>query len=198
MSEGKKYRVVSLDWTPNPNAFKLLLDEKITAGASFHFTPDHFDSSWQLSKDLVAIEGVESVFFKDNFVTLTQKEGADMRSIHDAALKLINDTTVILESDLAQGEDLSSAASSQLMADFESKSKEEKLAAIDALLDAEIRPALAMDGGGLTLVDLEDNQLKVNYQGACGTCPSAAAGTLNFINQLIQNKVSPEITVVMA
>ena len=34
----KNYEIQRLDWTPNPNAFKLILNEKVTAGAGLNFT----------------------------------------------------------------------------------------------------------------------------------------------------------------
>ena len=38
----------------------------------------------------------------------------------------------------------------------------------------------------------------VNYVGACGTCPSSAAGTLMAIQSTLQSEVNPEIQVIAA
>ncbi|MNY57234.1 NifU-like domain protein [compost metagenome] len=64
---------------------------------------------------------------------------------------------------------------------------EARLARINELLDTKVRPALAMDGGGLEVLALEGNILRVHYQGACGTCPSSLSGTLMGIENLLQS-----------
>ena len=62
---------------------------------------------------------------------------------------------------------------------------------INAVLDERIRPGLAGDGGGLQVLGLVDNTLTVRYQGACGTCPSAIAGTLMAIENMLRMDVDP-------
>ena len=37
---------------------------------------------------------------------------------------------------------------------------------------------MAADGGGLDLVDLKDDDLDMQYLGACGSCSSSVGGTL--------------------
>jgi len=44
--------------------------------------------------------------------------------------------------------------------------------AIEKVIDEKIRPRLAMDGGGIDLVDVKkDNTVVVKLTGACGGCP---------------------------
>ena len=65
---------------------------------------------------------------------------------------------------------------------------------INDLLDEQIRPALQGDGGDLSVVGLDGNQLSVHYQGACGTCPSSISGTLRGIENLVRS-IEPDIEV---
>ena len=44
----------------------------------------------------------------------------------------------------------------------------EKVRRIEEVLDRDIRPMLASDGGGMDLVDLRETELHVQYNGACG------------------------------
>jgi len=46
-------------------------------------------------------------------------------------------------------------------------------AQIKKIIEDKIRPALAMDGGGIEYLGLEGNNVKVRLQGACSGCPSA-------------------------
>ena len=43
------------------------------------------------------------------------------------------------------------------------------------ILDDEIRPALAMDGGDINYLGFENGVVQVAMVGACGTCPSSTA-----------------------
>lgn len=62
---------------------------------------------------------------------------------------------------------------------------------VEAALDKYIRPFLNEDGGGISIVDLEEFDddrllLSVRYDGACGGCPSALGGTFDFIQQKLR------------
>jgi Fe-S cluster biogenesis protein NfuA len=44
--------------------------------------------------------------------------------------------------------------------------------AIEKVINEKIRPALAADGGGIELINVnDDNSVEVKLTGACGTCP---------------------------
>ncbi|MEP6789565.1 MAG: NifU family protein, partial [Acidobacteriota bacterium] len=74
-------------------------------------------------------------------------------------------------------------------------SDDPKLVQINELLDERIRPYLAGDGGWLEVLELEDDTLKIRYEGACGSCPSSLTGTLMAIENMIKEEIDPQITV---
>ena len=69
---------------------------------------------------------------------------------------------------------------------------------INELLDQKVRPALAGDGGGLEVVGIDGYTVKIRYQGACGTCPSAISGTLMAIEGLLRRDINQALEVVPA
>ena len=71
----------------------------------------------------------------------------------------------------------------------------EKVRRIEAVLDTHVRPALASDGGGLDLVDLKGDELYVQYHGACGSCSSSVGGTLNFIQDSLNNHLATQLVI---
>jgi Fe-S cluster biogenesis protein NfuA/NifU-like protein involved in Fe-S cluster formation len=71
----------------------------------------------------------------------------------------------------------------------------EKVRRIESVLDQHVRAALASDGGGLDLVDLKENDLFVQYQGACGSCSSSIGGTLQFIQDSLNNHLGTTLQV---
>ncbi len=74
----------------------------------------------------------------------------------------------------------------------------EELAQIEAIINADIRPALQMHGGDLEIIDYHDKILRIKYQGACGCCPSALYGTLQLIEGTLKEKFQPDISVIPA
>ena len=69
---------------------------------------------------------------------------------------------------------------------------------LNKIINENIRPALQGDGGDLEVISYEDNVLTIRYQGACGCCPHAAMGTLNFIESMLKQEFDPNISVKMA
>lgn len=76
--------------------------------------------------------------------------------------------------------------------------EEEWSARIEDVLNKQVRPALAADGGGLTLERIEGDKVFINYQGACSGCPSSTTGTLNFIRNSLSVSLNHEIEVAIA
>ena len=47
------------------------------------------------------------------------------------------------------------------------------MAEVQEILDDMVRPALQGDGGDITLIKIENNDIYVRLVGACNTCPSS-------------------------
>lgn len=74
----------------------------------------------------------------------------------------------------------------------------EKVRRIEGVLDQHVRPALASDGGGLDLVDLQGDELIVQYHGACGSCSSSIGGTLTFIQDSLSNHLGTALRITVS
>jgi len=79
---------------------------------------------------------------------------------------------------------------------WESLENEQRLTEVKKAVDEHVLPMLARDGGGIEVVDLSGDTVQIAYQGACVGCPMALQGTLSFIQQVLQSKVHPSLTVV--
>lgn len=73
----------------------------------------------------------------------------------------------------------------------------EKVRRVEEVLDGQVRPMLASDGGGIELVDLRDKDLMVHYNGACGSCSSSVGGTMVFIEDTLNNALGVELRLVV-
>ena len=66
-----------------------------------------------------------------------------------------------------------------------------------ALIDEEIRPAVAQDGGDVEYLGFEDGIVYLRMTGACGTCPSSTATLKMGIEALLKEEI-PEVDSVEA
>jgi len=203
-------KVQSIQSTPNPNAFKFLVDEVLWQG-SMHYDSAEQSEGNDLAKKLFAIDGVDTLFFCDRFVTVSMTPAADWRAVHEQATSTIEANAVTVVSNDSSSSDSNSSDSNSAdssSADSSSADSSEKTASsaedsallvkINELLDDRVRPALANDGGGLEIIGLVGKTLEIRYQGACGSCPSSIAGTLTAIQSLLQNEIDSELSVVSA
>jgi Fe-S cluster biogenesis protein NfuA len=63
---------------------------------------------------------------------------------------------------------------------------------IKNIIEKDIRPVLAMDGGDVAFCGFEDGTVKVQLQGACQGCPGAAMTLKMGIEQRLK-EVVPEV-----
>ncbi len=175
--------VVDVELTPNPHAIKFVLNQKL-----LHFTSRQFSSPEEalddpLAKGIFELEGVASVFYMDKFVTIEKKPGYEWGKIQRPFLVFLSkfDDKLIPEEATPEGMD---------------ENTSEMLKHISDVLNKKVIPALAYDGGGLEVLGLEGYSLRVRYQGACGSCPSAQRGTLSAIESLLKRDVHPALEVI--
>ena len=83
---------------------------------------------------------------------------------------------------------------------FKELTVEEKRAAIEAIIEENIRQMLVMDGGDMEILDIkengEDTDIYIRYLGACNGCASASTGTLFAIEGILKQKLDKNIRVI--
>ena len=82
---------------------------------------------------------------------------------------------------------------------FDKMTLVQRIKAIDEVLDADIRPMLAMDGGNMEIIDIKENiphyDLYIRYLGACSGCASGSTGTLYAIESVLRQKIDENLRV---
>ena len=61
-------------------------------------------------------------------------------------------------------------------------------AAVQAVLDEMVRPALQSDGGDITLIKVADNDVHVRLVGACSSCPSSTVTMKMGVERLLREE----------
>ncbi len=182
-------KIADIQETPNPNAVKFILREPVSHGTSHSFKTADDAEGDALAKSIFLVGDVVSVFYMDKMITVEKTDESDWDEVLPALAVPIRAAESV-----SNGH--SEAASAVGGAIAAAVSDDPVIAEINALLDDRIRPYLASDGGWLEVLELEENILKIRYQGACGSCPSSLTGTLMAIENMIRDEIDERIEVI--
>ena len=177
--------------TPNPNAFKFHTGTPLTSnGKSLSFSDADVANRLPLAGSLFELGTVEAVLIAEDFVSVSGVRTANWPEIKAQVEKGLVAYDVAAASELAE-------ILEQENHDAKSTATDDPLyQQVNELFETYVRPALAGDGGGIDLVEVKDQQVRVRYMGACGSCPTSTASTLSAIENLIQDKIDPALSVV--
>ncbi len=185
---------IRLEFTPNPNALKYVVDDHtLMPRGTASFASKEAAESSPLAKRLMEIPGMASCMIGTNFVSVTKNVDGDWEVLDTR-------TRDALKAHIASGEPAvnplslekpvkSAGGSGAGATDLEKR--------IVDLLDREIRPAVAMDGGDIVFERFEDGIVYVYMQGSCSGCPSSTATLKMGIETRLKNAV-PEVKEVVA
>lgn len=179
-------KIAEIERTPNPDAMRFVLREPISQGVTRSYENAEEAKYDPFATDLFSIPHVISVYYVDRYVTVTQDGGVDWNTLLRQLAPPIREAEAI---DHLESDDPEVHASEEAM-----NSDDPRLIEINKMLDEQVRPYLLADGGGLKVLGLDDNVLRVHYQGACGTCPTATSGTLYAIESMAK-RIDPNITI---
>lgn len=180
---------VSLEFTPNPNTLKYVVNQTLLEKGAANFTEKTSTSNSPLARKLFDVPGVSGVMIGRNFVTVSKNDEGDWEKIHTASMETItnhlNSGEKVLEGDAPNAPSNHNASSGEV----ETR--------IRQVLDEEIRPAVAMDGGDITFDKYEDGVVYLFLQGSCAGCPSSTV-TLKMGIETRLKELIPEIKEVVS
>jgi Fe-S cluster biogenesis protein NfuA len=173
--------------TPNPHSVKWVLSARLLAdGESAHFESPVGPEVSPLAARLFAIEGVTGVFLAPGFVTVTKRPELEWPALAQSLVDAIKDFAASDEPALGSGYAALAAASG-----------DEVALRIRRILDEEIRPYVAQDGGDVVFAGFRDGRVELHLQGSCSGCPSSTATLKLGIESRLREAV-PEVHEVVA
>ena len=194
-----EFHVLRVQPTPNPNAFQFVINAPIINSATKTFSNADEAKGDSLAEALFQIYGVENIYLKESFVTITKSETVGWHTVFEKIGETIEEKIHHYDA-LDEKKEASGKPETILdkfhKEDFQNCNLKEKMLIIEAVLDQAIRPALANDGGGIDVLGIEGNVINVHYQGACGTCPSSTTGTLSYIETFLKDTLHRDLTVI--
>ena len=143
--------VEDVELTPNPHALKFILDKILLNFESRQFSIKQDAELDPLAKSIFEIDGVESVFYMDKFITIEKSKLADWSNIQGPFIQFLKNFDV-------------NQIPKEKEVNVTDESSNKLLKQINDVLDKQVRPALAGDGGGLQVIGLQGNTVKIKYQ----------------------------------
>jgi len=173
--------------TPNPNSIKWVLSQPVAgeAGrAAFQERPSPEESP--LAAGLLGIDGVSGVLLGFDFVSVTKTEEREWTELAGAVVETIKAWA-------SRGE----AALGPEWAPPDRGDEPEVVSRIRNILETDIQPYVAQDGGEIVFAGFRDGIVEVYLQGACSGCPSSTVTLKMGIEARLKDEI-PEVEQVVA
>lgn len=186
--------------TPNADALKFLPNSRIlpeTLSSPFleylsprsTLAPPHPSP---LAARLFNIDGITSVFYGTDFITVTKAEDALWPHIKPEVFSLITEAVNSGEAIVNTVENRSSEAGQeggQLDTLEYHENDSEVVSMIKELLDTRIRPAIQDDGGDIEFRGFDNGHVLLKLRGACRTCDSSTVTLKNGIESMLMHYI---------
>ena len=176
---------IQTEVTPNPNSLKFLPGKKVSNSGPYEITNKQ-DIDNELVRNIMSINGVESIFLGQDFISVNKHENIKWDEIKHIVISLINDF-------YAHGKDFVIDENTS-QKDLDLSDIEEKIVKI---LEQKIRPAVARDGGDIKFKEFKNGVVKVQLQGSCSGCPSSTMTLKQGVQNLLCHYL-PEVKEVIA
>ncbi|MCB9825542.1 MAG: NifU family protein [Planctomycetes bacterium] len=179
---------VQLEFTPNPDTLKYTVSRPLLerGAASFDDAAEAAPLS-PLAARLLGIQGVTAVMIGRDFVTLTVSDPTVMGDVHAVVLR-----------DLPAWLDGGTEVVTSVWADRDHAGDYDDVAQqVIEILDAQIRPAVARDGGDIVFDRFDEGVVYLRMKGSCAGCPSSLATLKQGIEARLRQTI-PEVLEVRA
>lgn len=154
---------IAAEITPNPNTLKFTINRPLLSFGSRNYLKKEDVTDSPLAAALFEVGNVASVMIGTDFATITKTPESDWQEIGPYVVQA-------LRAFFDSGQE-AIAANASVSVHAEGRSEIEKK--IIELLDNEIRPAVARDGGDIVFYGYDNGVVKLQLQGACSSCPSS-------------------------
>ncbi|XP_012252865.2 NFU1 iron-sulfur cluster scaffold homolog, mitochondrial-like [Athalia rosae] len=182
----KRNMFIQTQDTPNPNSLKFIPGVPVLEpGQTLDFPTGTDAYCSPLAKMLFRIEGVKSIFFGSDFITVTKLDDeVDWKILKPEVFATIMDF-------FASG--LPILTEAQPSSDTKiNEDDDETVQMIKELLDTKIRPTVQEDGGDIVYMGFVNGIVKLKMQGSCSSCPSSVVTLKNGVQNMMQFYI-PEV-----
>lgn len=174
---------INVQQTPNPDTLKFVLSLELVQNGSMEFKNSAEANKYPFVQKIFQL-GAELVFFGNNFISVKKNSGTQWNEMSEKIQDIIkNDFPRDFKAIIVKKET--------------SNNKDEIFKKIEEVLELKIRPAVAMDGGNISLRSFVDGVAEVELQGSCAGCPSSTLTLKQGVERMLVHYV-PEVKSVRA
>ena len=177
--------LIQTEITPNPNSLKFLPGRNVSLIGPIEIT-EISKTNNELIRNILSIDGVKGVFLSNDFISVNKENDFEWEDLKHIIISFINDY-------FAKGNE-NIISEIEEKRDFDISTVEGRIIKI---LETKIRPAVARDGGDIKFKEFKDGIVRVELQGACSGCPSAALTLKQGVQNLLCHYI-PEVREVEA
>lgn len=197
--ETKTIYTIYAESTPNPATMKFVANRVLLEHGLAEYTSIEEAKGSPLALALFNFPFVTGVFVQGNFITVLKN---DIVSWQDVVLELrefVRDHLNAGGAIVSEMPDMSLATMQEATAMAgHAEPVNELEEQIIAVLEEEIRPAVAQDGGNITFKGLQNGVVSVVLRGACSGCPSSTVTLKSGIETLLRNRFPGSVSEVVA
>lgn len=184
--------------TPNPAALKFVANKKLVT-ATYDYDSIEKAKTSPLATALFHFPFVKSVFFDENYISITKYDIAEWNDItvelRDFIKKYIEEGKNIIDPNAPEVIEKSTEKVEQHFENLDTTSQE-----IINILEEYVKPAVASDGGNIQFESYDEpsKSVKVILQGACSGCPSSTFTLKNGIENMLKEMLPGRVNTVVA
>lgn len=170
-----------MEFTPNPMTLKFSTNKPFLDRGVANFTAADAAASSPLPRRVFAVPGVTGVMIGPAFLTVTRASSADPSAVYHGVHCALHDHYAASEPAV------DGAALTASVGSLEGTAKR-----IQEIIEEEVRPAVAMDGGDISFERFVDGVVYVWMKGSCSSCPSSTATLKGGIEARLKEEL-PEV-----
>lgn len=183
--------------TPNPEALKYVTNRLLYRGIADFKEKDLAEQWSPMANSLMELPYVKSVYFNNNYVTVTKEMNYDwaevMLKLKEFIKEYVENGGEVVKDGFADFWDTQMAQSNAIQFSGEDGEIARK---VKELIDMYVKPAVEMDGGNIEFKAFEKGRVFVTMQGSCSGCPSSSVTLKAGIEGMLKRMV-PEVTEVI-
>ena len=179
---------IQTEETPNPNSLKFVPNKMVSEIGPVEIFKKDIDKKNPLANKILALEGIVSIFFGDNFISVNKNDTQNWNELKHAIKAEINDF---------YNDGNEAVFKKHSKNDNEKKEENETILKIKEVLENKVRPAVARDGGDIQFKSFNDGVVTVELRGSCSGCPSSIMTLKQGVQNLLKHYI-PEVKQVEA
>ncbi|HCM83270.1 MAG TPA: NifU family protein [Alphaproteobacteria bacterium] len=181
---------IQTESTPNPNSLKFLPGRQVMPQGTLDMRSANDAAASPLAAQLMALDGVEGVFYGIDFISVTKAASGDWTIIKPHVQARIMDFYMSGEVLLHPMQSANSEAPAE-------QSSDPIIREIMAVIETHIKPGVARDGGDVKFIEFDQGVVYLEMRGACAGCPAAGITLKSGIEKIMKTYI-PEVNEVVS